>query len=119
MQGYDYVSKRDTLIEPFISYQTTDYARGVLTIPEGQSIPPHPGPASTFNLTSFLRYGISNTVSSAVAVVGGRGGARDSKVGKAADEDVVETDDDLERAPADWLFTIDWYQEVEGRGGSR
>jgi hypothetical protein len=45
-------------------------------------------------------------------VVGGRIGAKDSNVGRAADEEVVETEDDLERAPADSLFTIDWLSGV-------
>jgi hypothetical protein len=45
-------------------------------------------------------------------VVGGRIGAKDSNVGRAADEDVVETEDDLERAPADSLLTIDWLSGV-------
>lgn len=69
-------------------------------MPEGQAIPPHPGPASTFNLTSCPRYGTLSTVSSAFSVVAGRGGARASKVGKAAEDEVVETDDDLERVEA-------------------
>ena len=78
------------------------------TIPEGQAIPPQPGPASTFNLTSLSRNGIANTVSSAMTVVGSRGGAKASKVGNAAEEEVVETEDDLERAPAKEPSTIDW-----------
>ena len=82
------------------------------TIPAGQAIPPHPGPASTFNLTSFSKHGISSTVSSATMVVGGRIGAKDSNVGRAAVEEVVETEDDLERAPADSLLTIDWLGDV-------
>jgi len=45
-------------------------------------------------------------------VVGGRIGARDSNVGRAAVEEVVETEDDLERAPADSLLTIDWLGDV-------
>ena len=45
-------------------------------------------------------------------VVGGRIGAKDSNVGRAAVEEVVETEDDLERAPADSLLTIDWLSGV-------
>ena len=41
-------------------------------------------------------------------VVGGRIGAKDSNVGRAAVEEVVETEDDLERAPATEPSTIDW-----------
>jgi hypothetical protein len=49
-----------------------------------------------------------STVSSAFAVVGGRGGARASKVGNAAEEEVVETDDDLERVHTPSPSVIDY-----------
>lgn len=68
------------------------------TIPAGHAIPPHPGPASTFSRTSWPKYGISKTVSSASAVVGARGGTNDSKDGNAAEDDVVDTEDDRDRA---------------------
>lgn len=78
-------------------------------------MPPHPGPASTFSLTSCSKYGIDNAVSSATVVVGARGGASASNDGKAADEDVVETEDDLDRVFNDMggasssAKAIDWY----------
>ena len=43
-----------------------------------------------------------------MTVVGSRGGAKASKVGNAAEEEVVETEDDLERTPAKEPSTIDW-----------
>jgi len=62
------------------------------TSPAGQAIPPHPGPASTFNLTGVCRSGISKTVSSEGIVKNARVGASDSNDGKATLESVEEMD---------------------------
>lgn len=56
------------------------------TSPAGHAMPPQPGPASTFSRTPDVRPGTLIIVSSSEVVVGGRGGARASNVGRAVEE---------------------------------
>jgi hypothetical protein len=86
------------------------------TSPAGQAIPPHPGPASTFSLTSASdpsgpSPAIRMTVSSNATVVGARCGAYDAKVGGRFEEREEKDEEEDEResvcgGPGGWVEVV-------------